>query len=136
MKNHIELAQGLIRKADSDLNAAQICLNSGSSFDAVCFHSQQAVEKYLKAYLSAYDLDFPYTHNISEILSLCSDHDASFRQLENIAGDLTEYAVTIRYDDDFWPLPQDAKKALDASLTVKRQVLARLPNSISQISDC
>ena len=42
-----------IAKAEADWRVAnrEIRVQHGASYDAVCFHSQQCVEKYLKAFL-------------------------------------------------------------------------------------
>jgi hypothetical protein len=44
---------------------------------AVCFHCQQFVEKVLKAFLVAHQRDFPRTHDLGYLKSLCAqiDHD-------------------------------------------------------------
>ena len=34
----------------------------------ICFHAQQAVEKYLKAFLIFHDVDFPRTHDVSALV--------------------------------------------------------------------
>lgn len=39
--------------------------------DGVCFHSQQAVEKLLKAFLVSKNIDFGKTHNINLLLEQC-----------------------------------------------------------------
>ena len=36
----------------------------------LCFHAQQAVEKAVKALLIAHQVDFPYTHDIAQLLTL------------------------------------------------------------------
>ncbi|MBW1960508.1 MAG: HEPN domain-containing protein [Deltaproteobacteria bacterium] len=38
----------------------------------VCFHAQQCAEKYLKAFLTFKNIDFPKTHDIGELLALVS----------------------------------------------------------------
>jgi HEPN domain-containing protein len=44
-------------KADGDFSFAQINLEEGKLFFAqICFHFQQAAEKYLKAYIVAHEL--------------------------------------------------------------------------------
>lgn len=48
------LVKAWIRKADNDLRNAELVINScvdDCPYDTVCFHCQQAVEKYLKAFL-------------------------------------------------------------------------------------
>lgn len=67
----------------------------------ICFHAQQAVEKFLKAYLTYNNVDFPRTHDVDFLLSECIKIDyASFSQIE--LKDLSEFGVTIRYPDDFY----------------------------------
>ncbi|MDI6823967.1 MAG: HEPN domain-containing protein [Bacillota bacterium] len=55
MKSDADVARGWIKKADSDLQNVRIVLKAGDRdaqdlpYDTLCFHAQQAVEKYLKA---------------------------------------------------------------------------------------
>lgn len=42
---------------------------------SACFHCQQAVEKFLKAFLIANGIEIKKTHNIEYLLSECSDID-------------------------------------------------------------
>ena len=47
-----EFVRQWLLKAEEDLNAAKSLITHGASFlSTVCFHSQQAAEKYLKAFL-------------------------------------------------------------------------------------
>lgn len=39
---------------------------------AVCFHAQQCAEKYLKALLILKDVDFPKTHDLPTLNTLCN----------------------------------------------------------------
>lgn len=48
-----------LSKADEDFNFAKINLDEDNKFySQIYFHFQQAAEKYLKAYIAAYDLEF------------------------------------------------------------------------------
>ncbi|MEA3283008.1 MAG: HEPN domain-containing protein [Euryarchaeota archaeon] len=40
--------------------------------DTVCFHCQQAVEKYLKAFMVKHQIEFPKTHSVMTLINLCS----------------------------------------------------------------
>lgn len=52
-----------IIKAENDMKAIQNLLDSSDIItDAICFHSQQAAEKYLKAYLVSNGVDPEKTH--------------------------------------------------------------------------
>jgi len=52
MKSDHDVAVGWMRKAQSDLTNAELCLSAGKALDTACFHCQQAAEKALKAYQS------------------------------------------------------------------------------------
>ena len=39
-------------------------------YDTVCFHTQQCVEKYLKALLTYLSIDFPKIHDVGELSAL------------------------------------------------------------------
>ncbi len=92
MKTTADLVQGWVRKADSDLANAQLCIASNSSLDTACFHSQQAAEKVIKAYLIAFSLPVPFIHNLEKLIDLCEQHDASFQQIKALAQALTKWA--------------------------------------------
>jgi len=54
-----------IEKAEGDFATArrELRVQHKPNFDAVCFHAQQTVEKYLKAFLIEGDVAFPKTHS-------------------------------------------------------------------------
>ena len=60
MKEKADLTAGWLRKAASDMMAAEAAQNAGAP-DAACFHAQQAAEKYLKAFLIDRGMEFPHT---------------------------------------------------------------------------
>jgi HEPN domain-containing protein len=63
----------------------------------VCFHCQQAAEKYLKALLQELGLAVPKTHNLNDLLDLLVPHDAALAALRRRLKGLTRYAVEYRY---------------------------------------
>ncbi len=86
-----------IEKADNDLKAAEILFNVDREemvTDVICFHCEQVVEKYLKAYLISRKVEFKKTHNIEYLLELCKAKDPDFGGIE--VGDLSMYAVEVR----------------------------------------
>jgi len=60
-----------LEKAQNDWAAVKVlaesecCLN-----DVVCFHCQQYVEKLLKAFLTADEIEFPKTHDLRRLIQL------------------------------------------------------------------
>lgn len=79
---------------------------------AACFHAQQAAEKYLKAYLSLKCVDFPFLHNLAALVEICKGEDETFGEIREVAESLTPCAVEARYDEDFWPDLDTARKAV------------------------
>ncbi|HLP57942.1 MAG TPA: HEPN domain-containing protein [Candidatus Deferrimicrobium sp.] len=93
--------------------------------DAICFHSQQAVEKYLKAFLIFNKIDFDKSHKLEYLLELCIEADNDFSQVD--IGDLSFYAVEVRYPDDFYiPTEKEAKDSLEIAIKVKQFIFQKL----------
>jgi len=81
-----------------DLNSAKFLMNMKPvPLEIVGFHCQQAVEKYLKAYLIKHDIEPDKTHDLLFLLSQCKKYDEQFITLTQTCAQLTEYAVKIRY---------------------------------------
>ena len=125
MKTRTDLVKGWLLKAESDLTNARLCLAAGQALDTVCFHAQQAAEKYIKAHLLANEIEFPFIHNLEKLVELCEQRDPSFQNIRTLSQGLTPYAVELRYDDEFWPSTDTARQALDAALAIKDFVMAR-----------
>ncbi len=100
MSEKDELINEWIDKADHDLGSAKlIYLHIPKYFDTIAFHCQQAVEKYLKAILVFYDLDFKRSHNLVYLLDLLSCKIEIDEQTYDKAILLNGFSVQIRYPD-------------------------------------
>jgi len=88
--------------ADEDISVIDSLFNSGPEIYArtICFHAQQAVEKYLKAFLVFHNIDFPKTHDLEFLLLECQKIDKNDFDFD--FGSLTDFGVSIRYPDDFF----------------------------------
>ncbi len=118
-----------ISKALEDMRVAEHEVELGKNemvTDAVCFHSQQAVEKLLKAFLISHNIEFSRTHDVVYLLTLCSEAEPQFSEIE--LGDMNYYAVRARYpDDDSSAISaEEALNALKTALMVKKLVLSKL----------
>lgn len=92
-----------IHIAERDLIAAEQGLKTDTIItEIVCFHCQQAAEKYLKAFLVKFQIEFQKTHSIMTLINLCSKVDRSFKDKLSDADILTDYAVEIRYPDEWY----------------------------------
>jgi HEPN domain-containing protein len=89
-----------IAKAEADAEVAHELLNlhNENISDAVCFHCQQAVEKYLKAlFLLVVTTEPPKTHDLVLLLQEIRPHYPDLPDYSEEATLLTHYAVTNRY---------------------------------------
>ncbi len=92
----------------------------------VAYHTQQCAEKYLKAYLVYCGVDFPYTHNISILLELCSEHATWTAEMRD-AEQLTLYSITTRYPGEDQEVTEaEAKRAIELAQQVRTQVRTAL----------
>jgi HEPN domain-containing protein len=120
-----------VLKADSDLEAARLLVRSGPKFptEAVCFHAQQCVEKYLKAYLVFREIEFPRTHGIPFLLNLIPEGERTALSAADQVL-LTAYATGIRYPGWIDLTPTEARYALRLARAVRSEVRKRLPRKV------
>lgn len=91
----------------------------------VCFHCQQLVEKLLKACLVSKNVEFEKTHDLEHLLDLCAKQDPDFAKL--YAGNLTFYAVEVRYPDEFYiPSVEEARDCFAIATKIKDFILKKL----------
>lgn len=125
----IRVAQGWIKKAESDFSNATNEVRRGKKApsDTVCFHSQQTVEKYLKAVLVLKGIDFDKTHKISMLLSLLPRNiRPEMSRLEQET--LSDFAVMARYPGDYEPISlADARKAVAVARRVRGFIRRYIP---------
>ena len=64
---------------------------------AAGFYLQQAVEKFLKAYLLSKGWDLQRTHDLEALLNLALDHDESIDSYRAVCQEITAYYFIDRY---------------------------------------
>ena len=117
-----------IQKAENDLTNAAHALKLGAKCptDTVCFHAEQCVEKYLKAYLSLAAIDFPKTHDIRLLLALFPKDARPELALED-QRNLTAYATGARYPGWGEISLAEARRAVVLARRVRREIRRLLP---------
>ena len=125
MKTKHNLFNNWVLKAESDLKSVEHELTFADAVtEAICFHCQQAAEKYLKAYLVHLNIPFKKTHEIGELITTCELKDSEIGKLRVDADILTDYAVAVRYPDDLYiPTITEAKEAYRLAKELKVYVL-------------
>ena len=128
MKAKRELIDSWVAKAEKDLLSAKHELSfSDAVTETICFHCQQAVEKYLKAYLIFLGVSFTKTHEIGELITICENKDSEISVLKEEADKLTDYAIEVRYPDEwFEPTLHDAKESFEIAKKIKEFVLNKI----------
>ena len=115
--------------ADEDLRLAVYAMGMNPKdrpYRAVAYHAQQCAEKYLKGFLVCQNVDFPYTHNISTLLELCSEY-ADWPQSLRDAEELTDYAVTTRYPGETDEVTEaEARRSIELAQMVRNRVRTSL----------
>jgi HEPN domain-containing protein len=93
------LTEEWIAKAEGDFITAQRELRARKSpnFDAVCFHTQQCIEKYLKAILQEHDIAIGKTHNLVALLDKIIEIYPHLEHLRTPLQELNAYAIDFRY---------------------------------------
>lgn len=124
-----ELASRSIRKAEEDmLLLEKIVDDEDISSEIVGFHAQQAIEKLLKALLISKIIPFRRTHDLGELIDLCSEHGIEVPDELNDVDELTPFAVEYRYD--IFTLSNSEKfsrrDALECVKTMHRWVLSQV----------
>lgn len=119
-----KLVEDWILKAEHDLGMALLAITHQPDFrDSICFHCQQASEKYLKAYLINHNIIFKKTHSLSYLLDLINDQINIPEIIYELAETLEEYGVAIRYPDCNEPSDQDVTDAYRAAIEIKTFIL-------------
>lgn len=118
-----------LAKADEDyLFTEKYLQNEESFFAPLCFHCQQAAEKYLKSYIVAKELSFLKIHDINELREVCQDHEESFEEIRDECALLSRYYIDTRYPT-VWPVgytKEDAWTALEAVGRIREFVKTKL----------
>ncbi len=83
--------------ARSNLERSMTRTPGAAVFVIMCYEAQQAAEMAIKARLMALDVDFPYTHDIGELLECAENAGDAIPDEVRAATMLTQFAVVTRY---------------------------------------
>jgi len=125
--------QQWIEIANSDLATAQYLAKNmwPVSYEIVCFHCQQAAEKYLKWVLVLHDIAPPKIHDLEELEKLCENIVPQFETLYEKCAVLTEYAVHSRYPNENRLEKNDMERALEYAQSIMEFVRDQFPGQFS-----
>lgn len=126
-------AQIWLSYAKSDLDAAYVLLEKGDFFPRqICFMSQQAGEKALKAVLVYLEINFPKTHDLDRIRELIPEGWAVKEEFPNLY-DLSVWSVESRYPGHTPDVTEyEARKTLRLAEAVVKAVSTELDKWIQR----
>jgi HEPN domain-containing protein len=117
-----------IRHASSDMSLARQLGAPDVLLESLCFHTQQAAEKCLKAVLLDHEIQFPFTHNLPRLLTLLLDAGVAVPEEVQAVAELTEYAVEARYPGHSEPVDRES---YERALQLAQQVLEWASSELS-----
>ncbi len=124
-------------KADEDLQFAISVIEDSTFYAQICFHFHQAAEKYLKAVVVAFDLEFKKIHDLPVLLKNCLSKQPRLSVLEEDSKLLNRFYIDTRYPVH-WPTKyskQEAIKAKDAAQRIHDTVKNALDNLLKSDSE-
>lgn len=123
--------------AEQDLRLSlHLASDLASWKEPICFHCQQAAEKFLKALIISQWKPPLLTHNLGDILRAVRFLGFQLPDIDRDCWSLTRYAVSARYPDDVDSLAvaaileiseTDAARALEATERIAASARAELP---------
>lgn len=113
------------KKAEEDIYVIKHLLTLNDAPPTICcFHAQQAVEKYLKAFLISKNILVPKTHDLELLVKLSIGINSLFVDILSKAISLSNYSIIPRYPDMLDDLTiEDAKNAYQKTLDIKYFIL-------------
>jgi HEPN domain-containing protein len=124
---NVVATQAWFVKSNEDLREAEFVLTASPPFvGSSLYHSEQAVEKALKGFLTWHQIAF-LTDDLEQLRALCSEIDATLGDSIKEVDRLTEYGWRFRYPNDLVdPDFDEATETLRFAARVVGAVLAKV----------
>jgi len=125
MKNSEKEAERWLRQAQNDLSFARLALRE-RYFSQVCFISQQAAEKALKALKYSDGARIVIGHSVLELIKDIKGKHAELSTFEEIGGRLDQYYIPTRYPNglpDGVPFEVYGKSQAEEAISAAAEIL-------------
>lgn len=109
-QNNLGSAEEWLNRAKSNLALAKQPKSEEIYFEDLCFETQQAAEKALKAVLISKKITFRFVHDLAELLTLLEQNGINLPEDIRTAAALTDYSVEERYLGPFEPVTENEFK--------------------------
>ena len=109
-----------IKFADADIDTVLLLKEMRPQHrEIICYHCEQAVEKYLKGFLVSKEQIAPKVHDLTYLCNLCSDFDNNLLSLLPNCNYLTDFSVQPRYPKEMDISDANVEKAIKYALEVR-----------------
>lgn len=132
MKNNFsKIVQAWIEKAEDDLSFAKDAFKDTEYYDHICCLCQQAVEKYLKAFLIKSKGGIKKKekiHDLPKLANLCKKYKLNLTQYYTQLRTLSETYIPTRYPDASFArfTKKDARESLDFAEQIIEKIKEKL----------
>lgn len=113
--------QDWIKRAKSNLAIARQPRTAEIYLEDLCFETQQAAEKALKAVMIAKGIKFRFVHDLAEHLTVMEQGGVMLPEEVKAAAILTDYSVAARYPGPYEPMTEEE---FQNSLAIAEAVVA------------
>ena len=133
MKENDNEVLAWFEKADHDLGTAIITyLHLPDYYDTITFHCQQALEKYLKAFLVFQDKEFKYTHDLVYLFEIIKTTDSFLDSYYDKISILQSCAVEVRYPNEtIFLSEQKVIESLNTTKQIRSKVIEKIGKTIN-----
>jgi len=128
----VDETRAWLREAVRDLRSAELLLRDDPQLvSRSAFHTQQAAEKILKAFLTWRGERFGKTHNLVKLGNACVKLEPGLEEVTSGVAPTSGWAVETRYPGEWEdPAPEEVEEALGKVRQLLEAVLAQLPPEV------
>lgn len=120
-----DVAREWFKIAEMDFSSAEFLQKMHPvPVEVICYHCQQAAEKYLKGFLALKGEEVKKTHDLVQLNKMCQIHEETFKTVKEECLMLTDYGVNIRYPFPMNINETDMQIAVRNALKIKNFVRA------------
>lgn len=120
-----EIVREWVKKGESDFIAAKTLAQQNGLENQTGFHCQQAIEKWLKAYLIEHGEEIRKIHDLTALVIDCEKYDPAFHEIESLVEGISDFAVEFRYPGTN-ATPEEVQDALDKTIKVREFLMEKI----------
>lgn len=127
MRKWKQSVKAWLEKAELDWKVVRLLLRAEKGlWGVICFHAQQAVEKWLKAYLIHCRVVPKRTHDLVALLDEVGAFDPRLVHFAEELKSLSRFAVTVRYPGMEEPGARECRAVVKSAGRVRKAILGRI----------